>query len=118
MADVYEKARSAQAVPPPPSSRNGSNHGEKKNGAGYAEAVRLYKPKSVSFLRQIKLLVGRYVTVLLRDVRTLGIMLLQAPLIAVLLALVFKTGKQFSSSVVLLLHFHFGNLDGRYELCA
>jgi ABC transport system ATP-binding/permease protein len=95
LADVYEKARSAQAVPPPPSSRNGPNHGEKKNGAGYAEAVRLYKPKSVSFLRQMKLLVGRYVTVLLRDVRTLGIMLLQAPLIAVLLALVFKPDSNF-----------------------
>ena len=72
-----------------------SLHKKQTGNTGYDEAVRLYKPKSVSFFRQMRLLTGRYATMLVRDVRTLGLMLLQAPLIALLLAFVFKHDSNF-----------------------
>jgi ABC-type multidrug transport system ATPase subunit/pSer/pThr/pTyr-binding forkhead associated (FHA) protein len=96
LADVYEKARAlsventAGAI-----GRSGSAPKERTGNTGYNEAVRLYKPKNVSFFRQMRLLTGRYTTMLVRDVRTLGLVLLQAPLIAVLLAFVFKPDSNF-----------------------
>ncbi|HUI90633.1 MAG TPA: FHA domain-containing protein [Chitinivibrionales bacterium] len=95
LSNVYEKARSLQLdTMAAPTAGTRSDITYKMSGAGYA-AARLYKPKTVSFVRQIFLLVSRYQKVLLRDTRTLGLMFMQAPLIAVLLALVFKHDSNF-----------------------
>jgi ABC-type multidrug transport system ATPase subunit len=97
LSDVYEKARIPQPDSPPVARNTGALKKEIKNrmsDTGYA-AARLYKPKTVSFLRQLLLLVSRYYKVLVRDSRTLGLMFVQAPLIAVLLAFVFKPDSNF-----------------------
>jgi ABC-type multidrug transport system, ATPase component len=50
----------------------------------------LYKPRGISAARQCTLLIGRYFKIALRDRRNLIIMLLQAPIIALVLACTFK----------------------------
>jgi hypothetical protein len=97
LSDVYEKARILQPDSPATVSNTAITKNEIKNrmsDTGYA-AAKLYKPKSVSFLRQMLLLVSRYCKVLVRDTRTLGLMFVQAPLIALLLAFVFKPDSNF-----------------------
>ena len=97
LSNVYEKARILQPDFPAAAPTTTVTKNEIKNrmsDTGYA-AARLYKPKTVSFLRQMLLLVSRYYKILLRDTRTLGLMFVQAPLIAVLLAFVFKPDSNF-----------------------
>jgi ABC-type multidrug transport system ATPase subunit/pSer/pThr/pTyr-binding forkhead associated (FHA) protein len=97
LSDVYEKARIPQPDLPAAAPAAALTKSEIRNrmlDTGYA-AAKLYKPKSVSFLRQMLLLVSRYCKVLVRDTRTLGLMFMQAPLIAILLAFVFKTDSNF-----------------------
>jgi ABC-type multidrug transport system ATPase subunit len=97
LSDVYEKVKIAQPDVPPFAQNKGAIKKDLKNrmsDTGYA-AAKLYKPKTVSFLRQLVLLVSRYCKVLVRDTRTLGLMFVQAPLIAVLLAFVFKPDSNF-----------------------
>jgi|WetSurMetagenome_2_1015567.scaffolds.fasta_scaffold00008_21 ABC transport system ATP-binding/permease protein len=95
LADVYEKARTLPASAVAAATKPVVTPKKKIKESGYDESVRLYKPKSVSFLRQMKLLTGRYAVMLVRDARTLALMLLQAPLIALLLAFVFNHGGDF-----------------------
>jgi ABC transport system ATP-binding/permease protein len=97
LSEVYEKARILQPDSPASAPVTAITKNPKNNmmsDTGYA-AAKLYRPKTVSFLRQMVLLVSRYCKVLVRDTRTLGLMFVQAPLIAVLLAFVFKPDSNF-----------------------
>lgn len=53
------------------------------------------KPRSISHVKQFVMLVVRYLRILCRDRRNAAIVLLQAPLIALLLGCVFKSGDSF-----------------------
>jgi ABC-type multidrug transport system ATPase subunit/ABC-type multidrug transport system permease subunit len=53
------------------------------------------KRRSLSLPRQMSLLVSRYAKIMVRDRRNLALLLLQAPLIAVFLALVFRSMSNF-----------------------
>lgn len=97
LSDVYEKARALKidtaannvSVPAKgPKSKDANKH-------AFAAHVKLYKPKTISFFKQSVLLTNRYVKVCVRDIRTLFLMLLQAPLIALLLAFVFEPTSTF-----------------------
>jgi len=57
--------------------------------------IKIYKPKSISVLKQVILLTIRYFKILFRDTRTSLLMFLQAPLIALLLAFVYKPDNDF-----------------------
>lgn len=57
--------------------------------------VRIHKPRTISSGRQIGMLIRRYFRIIVRDRRNLFLMLMQAPLIAVLLGLVFRGGAGF-----------------------
>jgi ABC-type multidrug transport system ATPase subunit len=94
LADVYEKARTLESKPslPDVAAKPNKNHRLRPTPKS---VIRIYKPKTVSFARQMKLLMSRYLCMLVRDGRTLGLMLMQAPLIAMLLAFVFKQGGTF-----------------------
>ncbi len=98
LAEVYEKARSLLTATPAgpalvPQRKRGM--GRTTPAARHAAEARLYRPKSVSFVRQMVLLSIRYSRILVRDARTLGLVLAQAPLIAILLAFVFKPDSTF-----------------------
>ncbi|NLG16183.1 MAG: FHA domain-containing protein [Fibrobacter sp.] len=62
---------------------------------GVSVPARVHKVRTISFGLQIILLVKRYFKILVRDRRNLFLLLLQAPLIAVLLGLVFRGGTGF-----------------------
>jgi ABC-type multidrug transport system ATPase subunit len=93
LSEVYEKARAARTGP-----ETAAGTGKLRAAAGRkgpSQEVKLYKPKTVSFVKQLRLLSLRYWKICLRDVRTLLLMLLQAPLIALLLSFVFESGSSF-----------------------
>jgi ABC-type multidrug transport system ATPase subunit/pSer/pThr/pTyr-binding forkhead associated (FHA) protein/ABC-type multidrug transport system permease subunit len=60
-----------------------------------ATPIKVRKPRPLSLLRQMALLIIRYFKIMVRDRRNLALMLLQAPLIAVFLALVFRNSAAF-----------------------
>jgi len=62
----------------------------RKASAPSSAAGSLYKPRGIALHIQCMLLVKRYCTIVLRDRRNLLIMLLQAPIIALVLAFTFK----------------------------
>jgi ABC-type multidrug transport system permease subunit len=72
-----------------------ANGKSKRSARGNNPAVRLpaekplYKPKGIALARQCTLLIRRYFTIALRDKRNLIIMVLQAPIIALVLACTF-----------------------------
>jgi energy-coupling factor transporter ATP-binding protein EcfA2 len=100
LAQVYEKAREGLLT-----ARSCRNAGEEQQAApdfGMPQKWGRYRPRAVGLLRQLRILTPRYGRILLRDYRSIILMLLQAPLIALLLSLVFKSGISF-----LPLSFHF-----------
>jgi ABC transport system ATP-binding/permease protein len=94
LADVYERAglgrltveaektaaRNAREIMPP---------------AVTAVSVKYRKPRSLSLVRQLTLLMQRYLKIMFRDRRNLLLILLQAPCITVFLALVFRSEASF-----------------------
>ena len=62
---------------------------------GNCPPAKIRKPRVIPFHRQVALLVTRYFRILIRDRRNLFLMMIQAPLIAVLLGLVFRGGTGF-----------------------
>ena len=54
-----------------------------------------FRPKSLSRSRQLPVLLGRYLKVLIRDVRSLLVVMLQIPIIALLTALVYSRNTDF-----------------------
>jgi ABC transport system ATP-binding/permease protein len=98
LSEVYEKARAVRVGPETAVGTGRSQTGIRKTSGGRAGSerdIKLYKPKTVSFIKQLLLLTWRYCKVCVRDVRTLLLMLLQAPLIALLLSFVFESGSTF-----------------------
>jgi ABC-type multidrug transport system ATPase subunit len=95
LSEVYEKAASI----PPLASKVPQTQAKARAAAWITsentEKVKLYKPKTVTFAKQLFLLAKRYFTISVRDVRTLLLMLLQAPLIALLLSFVFDPDSSF-----------------------
>ncbi|MBD3315618.1 MAG: FHA domain-containing protein [Chitinivibrionales bacterium] len=94
LAEVYEKARregklAGIAV-------NDEGRDEAKNRDARVEYDKMpstlkgYRPRSIGHFRQLALLLPRYFRILLRDHRTISLIMVQAPLIALLLALVFE----------------------------
>ncbi|MBN1128868.1 MAG: ABC transporter ATP-binding protein/permease, partial [Chitinispirillaceae bacterium] len=57
--------------------------------------IKVHKPRAISAPRQFLMLLVRYAKILLRDRRNLILLLLQAPLIALFLAFVFKSSSNF-----------------------
>jgi ABC-type multidrug transport system ATPase subunit len=92
LADVYERAAEGAALPLPPPPDAGP---APTAVAAPPDAPRRRKPRTLSFVKQFAMLVARYATILRRDRRTLLLMLLQAPLIAVFLGFVFKSDAQY-----------------------
>jgi hypothetical protein len=93
LADVYELVEQGKA----PAAVAGK-HADPLAPAPYAQPAvrgRARKPKAIASPRQYLMLVARYLKILLRDRRNLLLMLLQAPLIALFLAFVFKSGSRF-----------------------
>jgi ABC-type multidrug transport system ATPase subunit len=98
LSEVYEKARAVRPGPHHATKALVSQTSPVRAGpqrTGYADEIKLYKPKTVSFVKQLFLLSRRYIKVCVRDVRTLLLMVLQAPLIALLLSFVFETDSSF-----------------------
>jgi ABC-type multidrug transport system ATPase subunit len=96
LSEIYEKERVSQpALHAVTQSVALRKKAEKLADSGYAARIKMYKPKAVSFFRQMSLLVTRYYKILFRDTRTVGLMLVQAPLIALLLAFVFNHESNF-----------------------
>jgi hypothetical protein len=98
LADVYEKTRSFhpdKPAGPAPLIKKKRGRGRAVPATGQVAVARLYTPKSVSIVPQMVLLTIRYSRILARDARTLGLVLSQAPLIALLLAFVFKPDSTF-----------------------
>jgi ABC transport system ATP-binding/permease protein len=101
LSEVYEKARSVRVASEPHAVGMGSARaGLRKTlgraaPSGFSRDVKLYRPKTVSFVKQLLLLSLRYCKVCVRDWRTLALMLVQAPLIALLLSFVFEPGSSF-----------------------
>jgi hypothetical protein len=95
LAEVFERERCTDRQTP-------TLHGPLANGKSnrlahiYKPLVRspaekpLYKPKGIAMARQCTLLTRRYFTMAIRDKKNLIIMLLQAPIIAIVLACTFK----------------------------
>ncbi len=54
-----------------------------------------FRPKSLSRIRQIPVLLGRYLKILTRDTRSLFVVMLQIPVIALLTALVYSRKTEF-----------------------
>jgi len=67
-----------------------SAHAPRHTGAVAPHPGRLFRPRSASFIRQLGVLLVRYYRMLHRDRKNLLLIFAQAPLIAGLLALVFK----------------------------
>lgn len=91
IAEVYEKVRMTgnvrestviQAIP--------SSDEEKKLKNLSVSRVKLRRPKTAGFTKQFFMLFSRYSKVMFRDRANLALIILQAPLIALLLALVFN----------------------------
>lgn len=95
LSEVYEKASKVPVRPSHLPMAVAKTRAAVKAGAENAGKVKLYKPKTVSFVKQLLLLTKRYFKISVRDVRTVCLMLLQAPLIALLLAFVFERDSSF-----------------------
>ncbi|MBD3419547.1 MAG: FHA domain-containing protein [Chitinivibrionales bacterium] len=63
--------------------------------AKYTTDVRLERPKGAAFGKQLGVLVKRYLRILIRDYKNLGLLIIQAPLIASLLVFVFNRDSSF-----------------------
>jgi ABC transport system ATP-binding/permease protein len=92
LADVYEKVSQGQA---PAQQSSGESAPHAALSAPATGSVRLRKPRTISFVRQLVMLTSRYVVILRRDRRNLLLMLLQAPAIALFLGFVFKSDARF-----------------------
>jgi ABC transport system ATP-binding/permease protein len=95
LSDVYEKARALPPAEPEQARSDSAKSGEREFETGRSGSVNLYRPKTVSLLRQVSILLRRYCTILARDVRTLSLIMVQAPFIALLLAFVYKPDSTF-----------------------
>ncbi len=84
LSEVYEKQREEARRP-------GTIPSKQQGGETHAQQLQplaprgLYRPKSISLLRQVWILMLRYFKISLRDLRSLMLMALQAPLIALVL---------------------------------
>jgi ABC-type multidrug transport system ATPase subunit/pSer/pThr/pTyr-binding forkhead associated (FHA) protein len=94
LADVYEQVEQGRSGG---AGVTGSNKKGQVLSAPPASPARakLRKPHALSAPRQFLMLVTRYATIMRRDRRNLMLMLLQAPLIALFLAFVFRSGSKF-----------------------
>ncbi len=95
LAEMYEKVRndSRLAEESRDSEMAGAQHAR---AAGMlSEHAPIYRPKTAAFFRQLFMLIRRYARVLVRDYRNIALILAQAPLIALLLGLVFSAGSDF-----------------------
>jgi hypothetical protein len=95
LAEIFERERTADPKTPIMHGSIGnrtSNRLERVNKTAVRSSAEkpLYKPKGIALARQCVLLVKRYFTIALRDKRNLIIMILQAPIIALVLACTFK----------------------------
>ncbi|MGB7570004.1 MAG: FHA domain-containing protein [Chitinivibrionales bacterium] len=95
LAQVFERERSTVRQAPfvrGPGTKSKSDWSARANepAFGLLTAQPLYKPRGIAMPRQCMLLIGRYFKITLRDKRNLIIMLLQAPIIAIVLACTFK----------------------------
>lgn len=93
VAEVYEKARCGEPLGVEPSPVRESGHPSMP--AGRQRLATRYRPGSAGFFRQLGLLCGRYGKILVRDRANLALIVLQAPLIAILLSLVFGGDTRF-----------------------
>ncbi|MBD3393711.1 MAG: ATP-binding cassette domain-containing protein [Chitinivibrionales bacterium] len=96
LGEMYEKVRTESTGAPRQegSAENDEPHHTRAAGM-LAERAPAYRPRSARALRQLVMLARRYARVLLRDYRNMILILSQAPLIALLLGLVFKAGSGF-----------------------
>jgi ABC-type multidrug transport system ATPase subunit/pSer/pThr/pTyr-binding forkhead associated (FHA) protein len=85
LGEVYEKIRSGPVAVHRAAAPGTGNH-----AAATLQPSRIYRPKTVSPVAQLGVLVLRYWRVLVRDRRNLTLLLAQAPLIALLLMFVYK----------------------------
>jgi ABC-type multidrug transport system ATPase subunit len=91
LADVYAAAEQGRL----PRAPSGAGPETALSSFSAAISIKVRKPRPLTLPRQMALLVLRYTKIMVRDRRTLGLMLLQAPLIAVFLALVFRSASAF-----------------------
>ena len=96
LAEVYEKVRSGKEFVPPVVEEKVTidEHEERIRGLK-AQKYPFRRPQAAGFFRQLVMLTSRYAKVLFRDLTNLVLIILQAPLIAFLLALVFNGDSRF-----------------------
>lgn len=98
IAEAYEKVRSCEDIVPQVVEDEGAfNDDEEKIRGLKAQKYPFRRPQSAGFLSQFTMLTLRYTKVLFRDITNLMLIVLQAPLIAILLALVFHSDSRFLS---------------------
>ena len=96
LAEMYEKIRAEKVPGIGLGGTGGGVTGPHPAAEGMAsQYAPLYRPRAASALRQFGMLIKRYTRVLVRDYRNIGLILVQSPLIALLLGLVFDTGADF-----------------------
>ncbi len=97
IAEAYEKVRTNSDLFQSTSAEtvSVSEMHEKVKNLPSPKKTSYRRPQSAGFFRQLSMLIARYSKVLIRDLANLILILLQAPLIALLLVLVFHGDSQF-----------------------
>lgn len=96
IAEAYEKVRSSEEIVTQVAEEEESfDEDEEKIRSLKAQKYPFRRPQSAAFMSQFIMLTLRYSKVLFRDLTNLILIVLQAPLIAVLLALVFHSDSRF-----------------------
>jgi ABC-type multidrug transport system ATPase subunit len=89
IAEVYQKVRTTEFA----ERMAEGDHGKKETArarSGHSASYPIRPPRTIGLLRQLMVLVARNARIVLRDYRSLALVLVQAPLIALLLTLVFN----------------------------